>query len=110
MPRTRRGPSAPLITMVKPTYTVVQRNGRSRLGKMFKISLFKFLHDNNYGLHTIGENLVLDWLVVQLRLQFFAISNFSNSFVEILVDDVLPLSPVNISVISEKNKLIKINT
>ena len=96
------------LLKVKPTFAknsyIVQPEF-----KIVKISLFSFIHDNNYS---IVENLALDWLVVQLRLQFFAVSNFSNGFVEILVDDVLPLGSVNICVIFDGKKInrIKLDT
>ena len=86
MPRT--GYVSCTLLKVKPTYVensyIVQPEF-----KIVKISLFSFIHDNNYS---IVENLALDWLVVQLRLQFFAVGNFSYSFVEIFVNNILSLS------------------
>ena len=96
--------------IVKPTNAENRFLDRStvfhKISKIFKISLFSY-YTTIITDHSIIVNLVLDWLVVQLRLQFFAVSNFSNSFVEILVNDVLPLGSVNILVISEKKQIHK---
>ena len=105
MPRTGYVSSVPSIySSLKVKPTDVENKfliSSKRTSKSLKYLYSVLLHDNIYS---IVENLVLDWLVVQLCLQFFAISHFSNGFVEILVNDVLSLGSVNIRVIYFREK------